>query len=411
MAAKEQNIEVTEAELRQLRETIQRNQAEIERLENELKKMTKSKAPQAKQTTEKKPRQSNNRSNLFDEAENCQDHKAVEPTEETFTVKANARRKKNAPDEGAKELPVQETVLDLDESQLTCPKCGGTFRLSGKKFIRRELAMIPGQVKAIDTYAATYVCDSCKRKNDRAFRIVVTEPLPLLKNSLASAATVANIMVQKFDRGVSLASLEKRWAKEGVVLSSAAMANWVVQCTNTWLKPLYRHMKQRLMMMDMIQADGTAVQVLNEDGSITASGSRMWVYTGGGTYNVPIRLYEFQPARSGKRPESFLRGFSGFLITDGKEEYRQVKGVTHIGCWAHMRDLWADLMDENTAVDVGTGAIGCQYCDRIFSLESKCANYIDKLRGEFRRNVILPVVEEYFLWVKIQKPEKGTKLA
>lgn len=237
---------------------------------------------------------------------------------ETFTEKSNARRKKASPDEGAKELPAQETVLDLDESQLTCPKCGGTFRLSGKKFIRRELAMIPGQVKAIDTYAATYVCDSCKRKNDRAFRIVVTEPLPLLKNSLASATTVANIMVQKYDRGVSLASQEKRWAKEGVVLSSAAMANWVVQCTNTWLKPLYRHMKQRLMMMDMIQADGTAVHVLNEDGSITASGSRMWVYTGGGTYDVPIRLYEFQPGRSGKRPESFLRGFSGFLITDGK---------------------------------------------------------------------------------------------
>lgn len=111
MAAEEQNIEVTEEELRQLRESIQRNQAEIERLENELKKMAKSKAPQAKQTTEKKPRQSSNRSNLFDEAENCQDHKAVEPTEETFTVKANARRIKNASDEERKNCGFKRLCL------------------------------------------------------------------------------------------------------------------------------------------------------------------------------------------------------------------------------------------------------------------------------------------------------------
>lgn len=39
---------------------------------------------------------------LFNEAEQVQDHKAEEPTEETFTVKAHARKKKRTIDELAK---------------------------------------------------------------------------------------------------------------------------------------------------------------------------------------------------------------------------------------------------------------------------------------------------------------------
>ena len=40
-----------------------------------------------------------NQISLFNEAEKEQDHKAEEPTEETFTVKAHARKKKRTLDE------------------------------------------------------------------------------------------------------------------------------------------------------------------------------------------------------------------------------------------------------------------------------------------------------------------------
>ena len=99
-----------------------------------------------------------NQMSLFNEAESCQDNKAEEPTEETFTVKAHARKKKRTIDELAKNLPVEEIVFDLPESQLTCDKCGGTFKLIGKKLIRRELIIIPQSEKILEYYSCTYAC-------------------------------------------------------------------------------------------------------------------------------------------------------------------------------------------------------------------------------------------------------------
>ena len=79
---------------------------------------------------------------LFNEAEICQDHKAEEPTEETFTVNAHTRKEKKTIDEMSKNLPMEEVLLKLPESQLVCEKCGGIFKSVGKKFVRRKMLVI-----------------------------------------------------------------------------------------------------------------------------------------------------------------------------------------------------------------------------------------------------------------------------
>lgn len=68
-------------------------------------------------------------------------------------------------------------------------------------------------------------------------------------------------------------------------------------------------MKQQLLEQEVIHADETVVQVLKEDGKAASSESRMWVYGSGERSTTPIRLFEYQPDRSGKWPESFLWGF------------------------------------------------------------------------------------------------------
>lgn len=132
-----------------------------------------------------------NQMSLFNEAESCQDNKAEEPTEETFTVKAHARKKKRTIDELAKNLPVEEIVFDLPESQLTCDKCGGTFKLIGKKLIRRELIIIPQPEKILEYYRCTYACDKCEKDTGFAHILTTKTPPPLMKHSLASPSTVA----------------------------------------------------------------------------------------------------------------------------------------------------------------------------------------------------------------------------
>ena len=60
----------------------------------------------------------------------------------------------------------------------------------------------------------------------------------------------------------------------------------------------------------------------------------------------PIRIFEYRPDRSGKRPANFLKGFTGYLVTDGYAGYNQVASVTHCGCWAHARRKWREAMPE-----------------------------------------------------------------
>ena len=55
-------------------------------------------------------------------------------------------------------------------------------------------------------------------------------------------------MTKKYVDGVPLARQEKIWARQGVELSRATLANWVIQCTQSWLKPLYKHMNNSLWL-------------------------------------------------------------------------------------------------------------------------------------------------------------------
>ena len=287
---------------------------------------------------------------LFNEAEKEQDHKADEPTVETCTVKAHARKKKRTLEEMTANLPEKEILLELPEDQRICGKCGCTFKAIGKKFVRHELQVIPRQVKLLAYYTVTYACDHCEKDTGFAHLANVKPPVPLMKHSLASPSSVADVMAKKYADGLPLARQEKIWAREGVELSRATMANWVIQCSEVWLKPLYKHMKQRLLEQNVIHADETVVQVLKENGEPATSESRMWVYASGERSTTPIRIFEYQPDRSGKRPESFLRGFTGCLVTDGYSGYNQVQKVTHCGCWAHMKRKWREAMPDGATV-------------------------------------------------------------
>ena len=423
MAAKQQKTTYTAAEVAVLESTIQNQQsqiqaqqAQIDELKRKLDHMNEvfANAQRARfgQSSEKASYVlSEDQMSLFNEAEKEQDHKAEEPTQETFTVKAHARKKKRTLEEMTANLPEKEILLELPEDQCICGKCGGRFKPIGKKFVRHELQVIPRQVKLLAYYTVTYACDHCEKDTGFAHLANVKPPVPLMKHSLASPSSVADIMAKKYADGLPLARQEKIWAREGVELSRATMANWVIQCSQTWLKPLYKHMKQRLLEQGVIHADESVVQVLKEDGKPATSESRMWVYASGERSSTPVRIFEYQPDRSGKRPESFLRGFTGKLVTDGYSGYNQVQKVTHCGCWAHMKRKWREAMPDGATVKTSKAAVGFQYCNKLFSLEKKCANLKDKYRKEYRQNIMLPVLEEYFCWVNTLDPEKGSKLA
>ena len=67
-------------------------------------------------------------------------------------------------------------------------------------------------------------------------------------------------------------------------------------------------------------------------------------------------------------------------------------------------------MPDGATVKTSKAAVGYQYCNKLFAEERKCAVYQPKYRQEYRQNRELPILEEYFAWLKTVHPEKGSKL-
>ena len=415
MAPEQRKTTYTAAEVAVLEETILKQKAEIDELKRKLEHMNEVFANAQRARFGQSSEQKNyvlgkDQLSLFNEAESSQDHKAEEPNPNTIFVEAHERKKKRSQTEMLNNLPEEEVLLEIPEGQLVCGKCGGKMKPIGKKFLRHEMQIVPKQIKLLAYYAVTYACDSCEKDTGLAHIVSVKPPIPLMKHSLASPSTVAYIMTQKYLDGLPLARQEKIWAREGVSLSRATMANWVIQCSEVWLKPLYRHMKQELLTHSVIHADETVVQILKEDGKPATSESRMWLYASAALLRHQVRLFEYQPDRSGKRPESFLKGFEGALVTDGYAGYNQVQKVTHCGCWAHARRKWREAMPDGATVKTSKAAIGFRYCNQLFAEERKCVLYKPEYRKEYRQGKELPLLEEYFAWLNTVHPEKGSKL-
>ena len=415
MAPEQRKTTYTAAEVAVLEETILKQKAEIDELKRKLEHMNEVFANAQRARFGQSSEHKNNvlgkdQLSLFNEAESSQDHKAEEPNPNTIFVEAHERKKKRSQTEMLNNLPEEEVLLEIPEGQLVCGKCGGKMKPIGKKFLRHEMQIVPKQIKLLAYYAVTYACDSCEKDTGLAHIVSVKPPIPLMKHSLASPSTVAYIMTQKYVDGLPLARQEKIWAREGVSLSRATMANWVIQCSEVWLKPLYRHMKQELLTHSVIHADETVVQILKEDGKPATSESRMWLYASAALLRHQVRLFEYQPDRSGKRPESFLKGFEGALVTDGYAGYNQVQKVTHCGCWAHARRKWREAMPDGATVKTSKAAIGFRYCNQLFAEERKCVLYKPEYRKEYRQGKELPLLEEYFAWLNTVHPEKGSKL-
>jgi len=297
-------------------------------------------------------------------------------------------------------LPLEIIEHELPETERKCPECSGNVIEIGVQ-TRDELKIIPAQVIRLQHRAKTYKCPECADNTEKTPIIKATMPAPLIKGSIASASAVSHIMTQKHLMHLPFYRLEQDFQRQGVAISRQTMSNWTIQVCEDWLSPVYSAMKVTLLQRDVLHADETSVQVLNEPGKAAETKSYMWLYRTSSDASNSIVLYDYQPGRGGQYPDNFLRNWHGYLHADGYSSYRMLQNVTLIGCWAHLRRKFDEAAkiskDKNSAAK-----IGLDYCNRLFALERDFADLSSEERHESRQTQSLPLAEAFFAWVKIQ---------
>lgn len=335
---------------------------------------------------------------LFNETEILADPKAAEP--DLKDVQGYRRKKfKGQRMELLEDIPHDKRLCTLVEEDRFCETCGTALVSVGQEFIRTEIEFIPAKVRVIDYYRETFECRTC-RKNGNPYMEKSPMPYPVIQHSMASPSTVAWVMHQKFVNALPLYRQEKEWESLGVSLSRATMANWILAASRDWLMPVVDLMHKKLLKEEHLHVDETTVQVMNEEGRKNTTDSYMWVYATGQHSKNPIRIFEYQPGRSGKYPEEFLKEFKGYLHTDAYSGYNKVSGITRCLCWTHLRRYFVDALPKDIQSPEATlPSHGIVYCNKLFEIEKN----LEKLSREERKSERLkqekPVLDAFWWWI------------
>ncbi len=269
---------------------------------------------------------------LFNEAEVEAERAGAEDEAPEIIVPEHARRRggrRPLPSH----LPVREVLHDLPEDEKTCPHDPRHTLSEIGRETSDQLQFIPARVEVVRHVRPKYACPRCKE----GVRIAPMPKLPVPK-SIATPSLLAQVATTKYVDGVPLYRQEKIFARLGVDLSRATLAHWMVKMGEL-VEPLTRRIHAAILEGALVQSDETPFQVLKEPGKRAESQSYLWALRGG-TRDHPLIFYEYDPSRSREVPKRLLRGFEGFLQTDGYEGYTaigQEPGIVHVGCWAHTR--------------------------------------------------------------------------
>ena len=261
----------------------------------------------------------------IDAPDGSDDTEIIPSTEEPNLelVKSHYRKKRTRADSLPKDMPVEEIICELPEKERFCPDCGNELQVIGHEY-RDELVVIPAKA-IIRRYAArTYACRGCEEASDQTPILKAHAPKPVIKGSFASPESVAYAAHQKFAMGVPLYRQEQEWKRQDVLLSRQTMANWLIRAADDWLRPLMDELKRRLLLRNVLHADETTLQVLKEPGKSPQSKSYLWCYRTSGDAEEPIVLAEYRPDRKNYNPAVFLKGYSGYLHTDGYDAYHKL---------------------------------------------------------------------------------------
>ena len=268
---------------------------------------------------------------LFDEAEVTVAHEDDTESEDV-SVPAHTRKKRR-PRALPDFLPVQEVLHDLSEEEKVCPHDESHRLVEIGREISDQLQFIPATIEVIRHVRPRYACSHCKR----GVRIAPMPKLPVPK-SIATPSLLAQVATSKYVDGLPLYRQEKIFARLGLDLSRATLAHWMVKMGEL-VEPLVEEIRKEVRAGGFVQCDETPFQVLKEPGKAAQSPSYLWALRGGPLAH-PLLYYEYDPSRSGEVPKRLLRGFEGFLQTDGYQGYAAIgdePGVVHVGCWAHAR--------------------------------------------------------------------------
>ena len=308
-------------------------------------------------------------------------------------VKSHVRKKHPVRKPLPKDLPREVILYDIADSEKICV-CGNPLVKIGEE-MTEQLKYIPAQLSVVQHVRPKYACRPCQENVK-----IAPMPILLLPKSIATPELVTQTIIAKYCDHLPLYRQEKIWDRLAIDLPRSSLCGWLLK-TAELCEPLVKLLQKNIVAYDVVQADETTVQVMDEVGRANTSKSYMWCYRGGGKNNLCI-VYEYQETRGGYHAEKFLAGFKGFLQTDAYAGYHFVDKnlqIIPVGCHAHARRPFAELVKIAQAPGLAHQAI--TFYRKLYAVEEEARknNLSATARYELRRKDSIPILEAFKKWL------------
>jgi transposase len=316
-----------------------------------------------------------------------------EPQTETLTFTRKKRGNKKLPPES---LPHVRVEHDLKEEDKVC-SCGCSLKRI-KEFSSKQYDVIPAEFRVIDNVRFTYTC-SCNCGASPVTSALTPQVLPKHQVTPSFLATIA---IEKFEDAMPLERQVKKYKKRfGVDFTSTTFSNWMIKTSELRLQPLINKLSVIQMNSGYIHADETTLQVLNEKNKKAKQKSYIWLKASRDKY--PIVLMHYSSNRNEKTAEYLFDRFTGYMQTDGYAGYNIVanrEGVTQLGCWAHARRRFADILKSGVS-DVASKRYAKELVDmvaKLYKIEKEIKDDPPDKKKQIREEKSVLILKEIEEW-------------
>ena len=299
-------------------------------------------------------------------------------------------------------LPREEIIHDLSPEEKKCACCGDERPVIGKE-VSEELDIIPAKIKVNRHIRLKYGPCQCDGFLNLEIPEVKTAVMParMIPKSIVSPGLLAYVLVSKYADSLPFYRQSKMFERIDLEISRATLCNWAVLAAEK-CRILINFMREDIRGGPLIQMDETTVQVLKEEGRAPESKSYMWVILGYPEDNKPVIIFDYHAKKSKNIPLEFLKGYKGYLQSDGYTGYNEAgrrPGITHVGCFAHARRYFHEA--SKLSKKSKTAFKGLSYIRKLYKIEndlrSRNLNPVEFVQT--RKNHIEPLFDEFKNWL------------
>ncbi len=311
----------------------------------------------------------------------------------TRTVTANKPRtpRKDISFEG---LRVEETTIEpegINFEEYVCIGAEETNRLAYKPaefFVKRTIRK---------KYALKNQLTEPEDEREKRPSVVIA-PLPdsPIHKCMADTTLLTEIIIQKYLYHLPFHRQIARFGDLGVRISSSTVGDWFSQSCEL-LRPLYDHLRRRVLSTDYIQVDESTLPVIDNEKRRAVKGY-LWVVRN--PDNGEVFFHYDRGSRSEKTALVLLHGFNGAIQSDGYQVYNRFEvldGKLMLGCWAHARRKFDEALAENKKL--ATEAL--LQIQSLYAIEREADQMgaTVEQRGELRRTKAYPLLVTFEKWL------------